>query len=678
MRYLRYLVYLMLLAAASPTAARDKGPVEVSHSEGHWVIAGRKQKVLFNDSDYSIKVEAGPVVWEMAPSSHDDLLVRFREDEFHLSLSEATESEVIPYDTGYKSGIKLRLGGFRSKGMYHQGSPLDLVLILTLALEGEDEDLVSTVVAIEQEAKVRQLDWPKEVRTEASSNSFTALPHVRGNLLPGNWPEPYHPFGSNVPSADQMAFAGTETSYIQSNLIETWSMSWWGFQKDQSAMMLIVETPDDASYKFSHPAGGPTVMGPRWLASLGELAYPRSVRMCFFSPGNYVTMAKRYRKYVQDIGQFVSLKEKIAREPRVAKLVGTPHIRMHILRNYREEARRYDHENPENNYRLTTFDESARQLSALKEKGIPLVYATLAGWPKLGYDRQHPDVLPPAPEAGGWKGLEKWFDTVKKLGYMANLHDQYRDYYTDAPSYDPQFAIHEEDNIRPPTVFPGTRFGTWKEGYLPFMDYWDGGLMTYLNPRFALGHLIKNYQELARHGIRPDGSYLDVFGYVPPTQDFNPEHPLTRRGNMDYRALMFRWAANNLGIVGTEDGADWVIPYVDYATDANEGSVIPVPLYNLVYHDAIMTPAGGTGDFLRCLLNGGYPTVPRDMEDEQAFKKMRIISALHKRVALLEMTGFEYLDKDYTKARSTFSDGTTVTVDKRKGTYKITPPLTLN
>src|SRR5690606_2420394 len=134
--------------------------------------------------------------------------------------------------------------------------------------------------------------------------------------------------------------------------IETWSMSWWGFQKDQSAMMLIVETPDDASYKFSHPAGGPTVMGPRWLASLGELAYPRSVRMCFFSPGNYVTMAKRYRKYVQDIGQFVSLKEKIAREPRVAKLVGTPHIRMHILRNYREEARRYDHENPENNYRL--------------------------------------------------------------------------------------------------------------------------------------------------------------------------------------------------------------------------------------------------------------------------------------------------------------------------------------
>jgi hypothetical protein len=47
------------------------------------------------------------------------------------------------------------------------------------------------------------------------------------------------------------------------------------------------------------------------------------VRFCFIDNGNYVEMAERYRKYVIDIGQSVSLKEKIAQEILAAKLIGT-------------------------------------------------------------------------------------------------------------------------------------------------------------------------------------------------------------------------------------------------------------------------------------------------------------------------------------------------------------------
>ena len=127
-------------------------------------------------------------------------------------------------------------------------------------------------------------------------------------LLPRNWPKEYKPIrgDKNFPN---------DTSEIQSNVIESWCMSWWGFQKGKSAMMVIVETPNDAAYQFSHPAGGPTVIGPRWRTSLGKLGYPRTVRMCFFPEGNYVDLAKRYRRYAIDTGLFVSLKEKIARKP---------------------------------------------------------------------------------------------------------------------------------------------------------------------------------------------------------------------------------------------------------------------------------------------------------------------------------------------------------------------------
>jgi len=416
-----------LFAEELPPVPREQWgapAVTVLHVRGNWIISGKKHKVILNDSDFSIQVEADQVTWATAPSAQDDMLVKSKGEEFYLRLADADKIDIAPYDTGYKTGVKIRLEQFRHNGLFNKGLELDLALCLTVCLEGTAEDLVCEVTSIERKSSVRQLDWPKEL--DASDVDYTVLNHVRGNLLPRNWPEEYHPY-RNVPRG-QESLIKSDTSIIQSNLIECWSMSRWGFQKGVSVMILIVETSDDAAYTFHHPAGGPTVLGPRWLASLGRLRYPRSVRMCFFPKGNYLTLCKRYRKHVMDTGQFVSLKEKIAREPLVAKLIGTPHLHQHALRNYKPGGHRYDPNNPERNYRVTTFDELTERLRKLKASGIDRLYVTLAGWPYLGYDRQHPDVLPPAPAAGGWEGLKRWVDTCKELGYIYNLNDQYRDY----------------------------------------------------------------------------------------------------------------------------------------------------------------------------------------------------------------------------------------------------------
>jgi hypothetical protein len=147
---------------------------------------------------------------------------------------------------------------------------------------------------------------------------------------------------------------------------------------------------------------------------------------------------------------------------------------------------------------------------------------------------------------------------------------------------------------------------------------------------------------------------------------------------MRFQAECFTWVRNNLGIVGTEDGADWVIPYVDYANEASAGKCISAPLYVLVYHDAVFTPEGETRDPLRCLLNGGYPNLPRDVANKKDLDLLHAISALHERVALLEMTNHEFLDKDHKKERTTFADGTTVTIDRNSNTFEIKPELKLS
>jgi len=88
-----------------------------------------------------------------------------------------------------------------------------------------------------------------------------------------------------------------------------------------------------------------------------------------------------------------------------------------------------------------------------------------------------------------------------------------------------------------------------------------------------------------------------------------------------------------------------------------------------------MTPEGGNGDYLRCLLNGGYGSVPRDVDNERDMERMRTICALHKRVAVMEMTNHEFLDENHRKERTTFADGTTVTIDRDAKAFEIKPEL---
>jgi hypothetical protein len=652
------------LSAQPPVAA-------VSHSGGTWTIAGKKNQVTLDEANLAIAVHAGPVTWKMLPSSDRDLTVNAGGETIRLRLADAKDIRIAPYHTGFASGLRITLDGFRNTGQRDPGGNVDLRLALTMCLEDGSEDLLFEAVANENRARVRELNWPQEM--DGRDVDYTVISSDDGTLLPRDWPKPYNP---------GIRAAG-ETTVLQSHVVETWSMSWWGFEKGDSAMMVIVETPDDAGYTFSHPAGGPTHMGPSWRAQLDRFAYPRRLRMSFLPKGNYVDLCKRYRRYVMDSGLFVSLNEKIACDPLVKNLIGSPFVGMSVLRQPKPGTGPYDAAHPERNHRLTTFAQNIERLRNLRAQGFAHVNVSLSGWPRMGYDREIPDVLPPPEAAGGWAGMKSFFDACRELGDTCWLHDQYRDYYADAPSFNLDMAVHEEDQTSPPKAFPGTRFQhDWKDGYVPLMNHWDGGAQGYLNSGFMLGFVERNYRMMFEHGIHPQGSYQDVFGYVTPDQDFNPNHPNTRGDSVRYRAGVLAWVRHNLGIVGTEDGSDWVMPYADYVTDRLNRSpstgtdpdhedAIEVPLYELVYHDAIVTTYSPSN--LRGLLHASAPNMRGD--SPAALAQVKRMAALHARVGTIEMTNHEFLDPQRRRERTTFADGTTVTVDWQAGTAGIKPEL---
>src|SRR5689334_15613418 len=109
------------LSAAEMLPRADWGAPEVSvtHASGKWTLAGKKQKVTLDETVLTVSVDAGPVKWTMAGSAPDDLLVKSQGEEFELRLADAGKTEIVKYDTGYQTGVKIRLGKFQNKGRLH-------------------------------------------------------------------------------------------------------------------------------------------------------------------------------------------------------------------------------------------------------------------------------------------------------------------------------------------------------------------------------------------------------------------------------------------------------------------------------------------------------------------------------------------------------------------------------
>ena len=113
---------------------------------------------------------------------------------------------------------------------------------------------------------------------------------------------------------------------------------------------------------------------------------------------------------------------------------------------------------------------------------------------------------------------------------------------------------------------------------------------------------------------------------------------------------------------------------------------IPVPLFDLVYHDAMLLPwslgKGAWGipetdlGFLHGLGNAGMPYLSLDPSDEE-LTQVRTMCALNARVGLLELVKHEFLDASYRRQRFTYADGTTVTIDLDSGKFEVMPQLTV-
>lgn len=621
------------------------GDYEIKHNGFSWVSDGRKPYII----------------------------IRKKVGDKYISTYRLLYSALKKKFTYYDDSIVTTLSGYTAFGKMY-----DFSLILTAKITGDNTCEFSIKAENETGLDIQAVYFPAPFNSKKRGKYSYHVDSMRqGFILPDGYTK-------NFPST----FA--YTNYLRKLNTGDAYLPIWGRVCDGHTFSAIIDTPYDACMFSSFGRHRAFVNSVHFTSSLGKLSYERKIRFTFHEKGDYNTVAKDYRNYLIEKGQFVTLDDKIKKNPNIKNVIGAPVLHHKIFSKINEKSQFYD-KNGTNEILYATFFERAKQLEKFKELGLEKLYIHTDGWGKNGYDNDHPYILPPCEEAGGYEGLRALANTSRKLGYVFALHDQYRDYYYSSPDFDINKAVTQID------------------GSHPYCSIWDGGEHTYLCSSFAPQAVKKTYDELEKNGVDVQGAYLDVFSIMPGDECFNENHKITRQQSIEYRAKCFDYL-DDKGLVMSSEEPGFALtnnialvhhgPFHARPLENGEAVGIPIPLQNLVFHDCLIVPwnwfnnwgipKGVNGD-VYCALCAGMPylhpfgtgtskigndsrtTDTKLLSDEKLkaeFERIKPLCSLQSKLYNKEMVRHEFLGS-YKVQKATYSDGTTVTVDLNNNTYKV-------
>ncbi|MFF8830626.1 glycoside hydrolase [Streptomyces sp. NPDC015131] len=514
------------------------------------------------------------------------------------------------------------------------------------------------------------LDWPVSGRGPGTGGRGAALQVPRGEGLSVPVADPFW----NSPDA---GLAGTEAELATGSL----TLPLWGYTTGGHGVSYLVPESVGTSLAFAS-AGGRLHATARHEFSRREdtLDYTVTFALTAASP---VAPAADYRRWLREHGQSRTLKEKIAANPEVGKLLGAHHAYLWGGARSPEAVRR------------------------LRELG------STRAW--LGYDA---DGSPMSAEAVA---------AAKRQGYVVGPYDTY------ANGQDPATA-DTPAAVWPGGVYPGHCVRTWKgdikKGF--------GNRGCYLSSEAfarteATGHHLAD-RARAVTGNGANSVFLDVDAAGELFSDFSPDHPMTKKQDRANRMARMRTLADRYRFVlGSESAVSWSAPVLAFShgsqTPANDtlwpfqkqaawGAYHPqgapgfffrpvelpaalatslydpayrVPLYQTALHDSLISterwempydkfPAQKTDRALMSLLyntplnfvlgDGNLESTGREMARLQ-----RAFAPLHRAAGTEPMTDFRRLTPDRLVQRTVFGDGTlTVTANFGTAPYHGLPP----
>ncbi len=444
------------------------------------------------------------------------------------------------------------------------------------------------------------------------------------------------------------------------------TMPFYGARKDGRGYTAIIETTDDfqleylinSNFQHVFDADGKqspyiyiACVWPVWLSQKGKLGYERRMRFEFSPNLDYVGMAKAYRKEAIARGHLVTLREKAKARPRINRLAGAPYLAYYAG---------YPHVPPG----YPGFEYTYRQLQEVIDDlagpmGLERAFVHFWG----AYATQPPGCLPFDQAPGPVEDLAEAVQKCRDHGFLFTLYNDIS-------------AQLEETDLWMPELMWKTVDGKVRGG-----RRWSRTCSSqYVNL------LAKHMPEVvAKLGL--EAAYVDCINGGFTTECHDPAHPLTRTQDREARTAFYRYI-HSLGLIfGGEHIGWWNAAELEYSNGVGPSThthpllqKFPVPLYHLVFHDALIPFCHAGDDYtttngaafedkvLRDLLRGIPPMFFMNLRDHGKWRRnirdsYAVLSPTSAAVMYDEMLSHELVTDDRMVQRSTFASGVEVVVN---------------
>ncbi len=430
-----------------------------------WTLSNQALKVDFDDKAvlFNLTDKRSGKTWEQLPLK-----------------------EKITVENVIQQGNKLNL---KLSGKYN----LDIEVVLN------GESALEFSISGESNLKIDEFEFPAAFKTPDKSH-YLLMTDGEGLLLPAD--DKDYPMSKGI------------TYYTGGGL----AMAWMGMVDSnlETGYMAILETPYDAGLR-TRREDGLISFSPVWLPSMQKFGYTRKVTYHFFDKGGYVTQAKTYREYIWEKNGIISLAEKQKRFPAMEKMLGGVHIYVW------DKARNV---------------EFAKELkSSGIDKALFLWDANHTPYPETGFDNQ-----------------------LKELGYATGGYEL----FTDLKTRDT--AFYEYDFTGPMrfahTVYPGkfNQLAARKsDGSTYFNQFGTTSCPEAVRPE------IHRKMEAKLKEFPHETYFLDVYQANGVFECYSLEHPLTREQFCEAVIENHKIMEDKYNqYIGGEWGAEYVNAHVAY------------------------------------------------------------------------------------------------------------------
>ena len=417
----------------------------------------------------------------------------------------------------------------------------------------------------------------------------------------------------------------------------------------------------------------------------------------------YVDMAKVYRKYQLEEGGCVPLKERIKERPILKKAAESMEIRVRMgWKPLPTPVRRQTVENEPPMKIACTVEDLNKIIDRMHEKGIKQAEICLVGWGPGGHDGRFPQQYPCDERFGGDEALKAFISRAQKMGYLVVCHTVSFGAYEIANNWDRSLLTMKKGPSQIPEPYLRTEYMT---------NGLNGGDPWHVCPRTAYeNYAVKDLPKVREYGYE-GMHYVDEITACKPEKCCSPDHPVTRKQAWGYYRKIAQLSKRLFGAFQSEAWVDYINSDVDAILYASSQSFINatmnplfdegIPFWQLVYHGIVLSnataqtvnyPIKEEAQHLKFIEYGGRPLMYFnskfgenrnwmgdvdlfDRTQEEINTSVDALKAAYDEYELLKCLQYEFMEnheklKDGVY-RTTYSDGTVITVDYRTEKYTV-------